>query len=219
MAISFNGTTKVISLSQGTTSLSVKNLWTEWVNWLLASDNSKYAIALEQVGGNDIDQTAGTKIPIYIYIRNDWKIKPQEANHTLTISDGILLVNGGGDPFNNTAGAYTVRINYQQPVQAITISTGETVAPSASEIRSAIGLAAADLDDQFDAIPSTADINAEVDTALADYDPPTRAELTADKDEIIGEIPTVSGITNDIDANSTELADIKKKANMIPGLY
>lgn len=31
-------------------------------------------------------------------------------------------------------------------------------------------------------------INAEADTALADYDPPTRAEATSDKDEIIAEI-------------------------------
>lgn len=34
-----------------------------------------------------------------------------------------------------------------------------------------------------------ADVNAEADTALADYDPPTRAEATADKDEILGTAP------------------------------
>ena len=77
----------------------------------------------------------------------------------------------------------TVRINYQQPVQAITVSTGGTVAPSASEIRSAIGLAVADLDDQLDAIP------------------------------------TAEEVREEMDANSTQLADIKKKTNMIPGLY
>jgi hypothetical protein len=67
---------------------------------------------------------------------NGWKIKPQEANHTLNINDGILLVNGGGDPFNNTTGSYTVRINYQQPVQAISFATGEGggTATTAAEI-------------------------------------------------------------------------------------
>jgi hypothetical protein len=40
------------------------------------------------------------------------------------VTDGILLVDGGGDPFTNTTGAYIVRVNYQQPVQAISFATG-----------------------------------------------------------------------------------------------
>jgi len=122
--LTFNGTTKTITLSAGTTSLSVRDLWSRWVDWFLTGDNSKYLPAFQQVGGDDIDPTAGTSIPIYAFLMNGWKLKPQEANHTLNVSDGILLVNGGGDPFSNTSGAYTVRINYQQPVQAITVNTG-----------------------------------------------------------------------------------------------
>jgi len=124
MAITFNGSTKVITLSAGTIALSVRDLWSRWVDWFLTDDNSKYLPAFVQVGGDDIDEEAGTKIPIYAFLMNGWKIKPQEANHTLTISDGILLVNGGGDPFNNTDGYYIVRINYQQPVQAISFESG-----------------------------------------------------------------------------------------------
>lgn len=122
--ISFDGSTKRISLSAGTTSLSIRDLWSRWVDWLVTDDNSKYPIALESVGGNDIDLSAGTKVPIYAFLANGWRIKPQEANHTLNVTDGILLVAGGGDPFVNTAGSYIVRINYQQPVQAISFSTG-----------------------------------------------------------------------------------------------
>lgn len=124
MALTFDGPNKIITLSLGTTSLSVRDVWSRWVDWFLTGDNSKYLPAFQQVGGNDIDATAGTSIPIYAFLMNGWKLKTQEANHTLSVSDGILLVNGGGDPFNNTTGAYTVRINYQQPVQAITVSTG-----------------------------------------------------------------------------------------------
>ena len=123
MAISFDGPTKVMTLSSGTIALSVRDLWSRWVDWFLTDDNSKYLPAFVQVGGDDIDESAGTKIPIYAFLMNGWKIKPQEAHHTLTVSDGILLVNGGGDPFNNTTGAYVVRINYQQPVQAISFSS------------------------------------------------------------------------------------------------
>jgi len=123
MGYSISGPNKVITLTAGTTVVSVRDLWSRWVDWFLTGDNSKYLPAFEFVGGNDIDAGAGTKIPIYAFLMNGWKIKPQEANHTLSISDGVLLVNGGGDPFNNTTGAYVVRINYQQPVQAISFSS------------------------------------------------------------------------------------------------
>lgn len=123
MGYIFNGTNKIITLTTGTTTVSVRDIYSRFVDWYLTDDNSKYLPAFKTVGGDDIDPTQGTKIPIYSFLENGWKIKPQESNHTLTINDGILLVNGGGDPFLNTNGAYTVRINYQQPVQAISFST------------------------------------------------------------------------------------------------
>lgn len=135
MAISFDGSTKVITLSSGTTLLGVRDLWSRWVDWLLTDDNSKYLPAFTQVGGDDIDAGAGTSIPVYIFMQNGWKIKPQEANHTLKVYDGVLVVAGGGDPFTNTTGSYQVRINYSQPVQAITVSTGgESGGPTVEEI-------------------------------------------------------------------------------------
>lgn len=124
MGYSFDGGSKVISLTTGTVEVSIRDLWSRWVDWLLTSDNSKYLVAMEQVGGNDIDVSAGTYIPIYVFLKNGWKLKPQEANHTLVVNDGVLIVDGGGDPFINTVGTYTIRINYSQPVQAITVSTG-----------------------------------------------------------------------------------------------
>jgi hypothetical protein len=136
MGFSFNGPTKVITLTAGTTSVSVRDLWSRWVDWFLTSDNSKYLPAFTNVGGDEIDQSQGTFIPIYAFLMNGWKLKPQEANHTLNIRDGILLVNGGGDPFNNTTGSYVVRINYQQPVQAISFdSGGGGSAPTVEDIR------------------------------------------------------------------------------------
>lgn len=137
MGYSFNGSTKIITLTAGTTNVSVRDMWSRWVDWMLTSDNSKYLPAFVNVGGNDIDLSAGTYIPIYAFLVNGWKVKPQEANHTLTITDGILLVDGGGDPFVNTTGSYVVRINYQQPVQAISYDAGGGggTAPTVEEIR------------------------------------------------------------------------------------
>lgn len=124
MGLTFNGITKVITLTSGTVELSIRSLWSRWIDWFLLDDNSKYPIAFEQVGGNSIDASLGTYIPVYIFLKNNWKIRPQEANHTLTLNDGILIVEGGGDPFINPLGTYAVRINYSQPVQAITVATG-----------------------------------------------------------------------------------------------
>lgn len=124
MGYLINGETKIITLTTGTTVVSVRDLWSRWVDWLKIDDNSKHLSAMVSIGGVLIDPSEGIFIPVYIFLTNGWRIKPQESNHTITVNDGILLVNGGGDPFLNTTGAYTVRIKYQQPVQAISFSSG-----------------------------------------------------------------------------------------------
>lgn len=123
MTITFDGTTKVISLSLGTTELDVVDLYSRWKDWVNLG-NANYLPAFESVGGNPIDSASGTAVPLYAFLINGWRLRPQPADHTLYVSGGVLLVSGGGDPFINPVGSYVVRINYQQPVQAITVSTG-----------------------------------------------------------------------------------------------
>ena len=123
MALSFNGSTKVVTITTDT-ELDVKDLWSRWVDWFLTSDNSKYPVAMTQVGGNDIDPVAGTSIPVYIYLENGWKVKPKEANHTLNVTNGILLTSDSSTPYTVTSGSYNVVIRDQQPVQAIGVATG-----------------------------------------------------------------------------------------------
>jgi hypothetical protein len=144
MAISFDGQNRIITLSTGTTSLSVRGLYSRWKEWILIGDNSKYFPPFSTVGGDAIDQGAGTTIPFYAFLINGWRIRPYEGDHTLNVSDGVLLVNGGGDPFLNTLSPYTVRINYQQPVQAITVATGGYVLTQ-QQIRDAMTLAPTDI--------------------------------------------------------------------------
>lgn len=123
MAYAFDGATKIITVTAQTL-VSVRDVYSRWADWLALSDNSKFLPAFNTLGGNEIDAAAGTSIPIYAYLINGWKIRPQESNHTLSVTDGVLLVDGGGDPFLNTVGAFVVRVNYSQPVQAITVATG-----------------------------------------------------------------------------------------------
>lgn len=124
MAFIIDGPSKIISLSAGTVAITVPALYSAWVDWVALSDNAKYLPAFRTVGGDDVDLAAGTKVPAYCYLINGWRVRPQEATHTLNVTGGILLVDGGGDPFLNTLGNFIVRVNYSQPVQAITVATG-----------------------------------------------------------------------------------------------
>lgn len=58
-----------------------------------------------------------------------------------------------------------------------------------------------------------ADVNTEADTALADYDPPTRAEATADKDAVIAEVDANEA---KIDTVDTVVDAIKAKTDNLP---
>lgn len=141
MAFTFDGPNKLIIVSG--TSLDVLDMYSRYKDWLIAgnmqwepafsvSPGAAPDVSTHRVlGGDEIDAVAGTSIPPYTYLTNGWRVRPQEASHTLAVTSGILLVQGGGDPFVDTLGAFTVRINYQQPVQAITVATGGGGSPAA----------------------------------------------------------------------------------------
>lgn len=144
MGITFDGPTKIITLTTGTTELDVVDVYSRWKDWV-TQGNANFVPAFEAVGGNQIDASSGTAIPLYAFLINGWRIRPQSANHVLNVSGGVLLVSGGGDPFLNPIGSFVVRINYQQPVQAITVSTGGgsggLTVEQAAELKKAANLA------------------------------------------------------------------------------
>ena len=129
---------KLFVCRPGVTSFDVKvDLYNEAkLHWITDNDANKRrfpfnnpATGLTTVqGGPDIDPASGTSIPTYVFLENGWRVRPDEANHTLGVTGGVLLVQGGGDPFADTLGAHTVRVNYQQPVQAIAVGVGGATA-------------------------------------------------------------------------------------------
>jgi hypothetical protein len=138
MAALFDGLNKLITLDTGTRILGVQTLWSDWVRWHSTSDNGKYLPAFRIIGGDPIDNTAGTSIPFYIYLMNGWRIRPNEADHVLNIKGGVLLVEEGGDPFLDTLGDFTVRIVYSNPLEAINIGPNVATIPTACDIAQAI---------------------------------------------------------------------------------
>jgi hypothetical protein len=138
VAIQFDGPNKVIILTSGTVALSVRDLWSRWVDWLLTSDNSKFLPAMSLLGGDDIDPIAGTKVPVYVSLLNGWRVRPQSADHVLSVTAGILLVSGGGNPFTSPLGSFVVTIVLSQPVQAIGFSTGGGGGATPEQIAAAV---------------------------------------------------------------------------------
>ena len=137
MAFTFDATNKLIILSTGTISIDLADLWSDWKDWLLLG-NAGAARALDTVGGEPIDASAGTMVPLFLFLLNGWKIRPYEGDHTLAVTGGTLIGPSGGDPFVSTLGDYTVRIRYEQPVQAIGYSTSGSSGPTAESIAAAV---------------------------------------------------------------------------------
>lgn len=131
MAYTFSGAAKTITLSSGTVVLDLVDLHSRWKDWVFAG-NAGFAQAFRAVGG-DIPA-----IPLYLFLLNGWRIVPQSANHVLTVSNGVLEVDGGGEPFVDPAGSYAIRINRQTPGIAIGYSTEGGAGPSAAEIAAAV---------------------------------------------------------------------------------
>jgi hypothetical protein len=122
MAYTFNGSTQTISLSAGTTELDVRRLWSAYVNWVNAG-NGFWGLAMDTIGGDDINPNAGTKIPCYLFLLKGWDILVDDADHTLRVTNGVLLRHDYTDPFQDRPGR-TVRILYEQPVQMVAYNAG-----------------------------------------------------------------------------------------------
>jgi hypothetical protein len=186
-----------------TQEIPVNQAYSLWKDDMLTGTNAQYDFAFTQVGGNAVG--GANTIPAYTFLSNGWKIRPFEDNYTLGVVDGILVTDDNSDPFVDTLGAYTVRINYQQPVQAIAVSTGGGGGATAAEVWAyatrrlsatgitdittglATGAEIAALNDV-----STAEVQSAAAAALTSYDGATKSELDAAEANIIASAGSVT---------------------------
>lgn len=190
---------KLIILDSG--EYSVPQVYSSWKDQMLLTTNAQYEFAFAQVGGNP---TGGANsIPLYTFLSNGWKIRPVEANGTTNVIAGILLTDNDSDPFVDTLGAFTVRINYRQPVQAIAVSTGGGGGATAPEIWS------------FATRALSAGGVADIQAGLA-----TEANATANKDAVIAVDPWIRNLStyNTADTAGKILKDAKSKATLAAAL-
>jgi len=129
VAVTFDPSTKRVILDSA--SVTATELYSRSADWLATGDNAKYGAVFRQVGGDDLG--AGLSIPPYFFLQGDWRVRPMESSHNLTIT-GNLFVEGGGVPVVSTLGTYQVNVNYTVPVQAQGISTSGSTGPTAAQI-------------------------------------------------------------------------------------
>ena len=138
MAIVFDGQARRIILDRAT--ISAAEIWTAWVDWQIV--NQQWPMALLQDGGKALG--GGRYTPIYFFLLNDWRIRPMEMNHRLSISGNIAVDGEDASPIVPTLGNYNVVSQYVVPLQAQAISIsgggggGTYVGPTAAEIAQAV---------------------------------------------------------------------------------
>ena len=143
MPLIFNGLTKTITWSGGP--LSVRELWSRYVDWLTEADNSKYGTMLYTVGMDTID------IPLYVFL--DVGVTILVTNNTVvtSISDGILKTPDDHDPF----GGAVVNVRYDSPGIAIGYNSTGAAGPTATNIAAAVRAAISEELARLDAAIST----------------------------------------------------------------
>lgn len=131
MAITFDGANRRIVLDSA--DVSIEEIWSRWVDW--STVNSQWPIAMRSLGGDELG--GGLYVANYFFLLNNWRIRPMESDHTLTMT-GNITVDGGGSPLVPTLGNYRVIAQYTVPVQAQGIATSGSTGPTATQIANVV---------------------------------------------------------------------------------
>lgn len=84
--VTFDGSTRIISVNTGVSYIDVKNdIYLEWKKWVQESDNSKWLAAFRAFGGDPT--TSNQNAPSYFFLTNDWIV--QVENLMLTVGDNL----------------------------------------------------------------------------------------------------------------------------------
>ena len=126
MAFTFDGAAKTITHTGGT--LSVAEMWSRYVDWLVVGDNSKYGDLLTTVGRDEND------IPLYVFLEPGVTIVVTDNTLPTNVVDGVLKTRSGSDPF----GGAVVNARYEAPGIAIGYSSNGVTGPSAAEIAAVV---------------------------------------------------------------------------------
>ncbi len=96
MGYTFNGTTKIVSLTAGTTEFTAVDLYSRWKDWAATTNNLMFLQAMYATGGDSLG--GGLSIAAYVVMMNGWLIKPAAGTYELSVI-GNLVGEDGASPF------------------------------------------------------------------------------------------------------------------------
>lgn len=139
--VTFDGPNKLIIINNGYDNIDAQvDIYSDWKEWVIQQDNSKYLPALRTVGGDPIG--GGQSISGYYFLINGWRVRPYEGNHFLTVL-GNLYVDEGGAPFVPTLGTYQVVVSLQVSPQSLTNTVTTTAASLTDQEKTQIAVESA----------------------------------------------------------------------------
>ncbi|KKR87639.1 MAG: hypothetical protein UU32_C0004G0004 [Candidatus Woesebacteria bacterium GW2011_GWB1_41_10] len=123
--LTYDTSKKLFILNSGITSIDVvADLYSDAKeDWKTNPLLNKFIFPMVAIGGQGIG--GGQKVSTYVILRNGWKIRPHEANHTLTVA-GNLITDDETSPFVNVLGDYQVTIKSVVSSNSLTTSMAIT---------------------------------------------------------------------------------------------
>lgn len=135
-------TNKLFVAKAGVTDFDVKiDLYSDAKeHWLGDATAMGFDFPIRVIGG---DPVGGGKFAGDLYfLRDGWKIRPDEADHTLLITGNLFLDDGEvGNLIVPTVGDFTVVTIAERSNLVLAVNTGGTVAPTQQQIRDSLALA------------------------------------------------------------------------------
>lgn len=171
----------LITLDSGVTRLNVPEIYSRWKDDVLIDTNILYPLAFIATGGQLLNGDVYSPKVVYLNASDGWGIKPDEVDHTVNVTDGFLYTDDESDPFVNTIGAYTVRIVYKQPNEALTIATGGGGGSTPADIWS---------------------YSSRTLTGIGSSGIASEASATTNKEEVIDSVEVVEALSDEILSNT-----------------
>lgn len=117
----FDGINLLITLPatvNGLLSIDVeRDLYSEWKEWSLLSDNIKFPFAFRgSVGGDVLQGTLEAGAYFFLQNQKGWRIKPFEGNGEYTFTGNLVAQDENIRMIKPTTGAFNVLINGLQPI-------------------------------------------------------------------------------------------------------
>lgn len=101
-----------INTGLSSNSLDIREIYSEWKDWVLADPSRLgYPPAFRVVGGDPISDT--DSLGSTFFLLAPWKIRPAEYDHRLTLVGNIFTDPAGESPVVPTLGGYTIAVEYE----------------------------------------------------------------------------------------------------------